>query len=145
MRVVIDTHVLVSGLLSPFGSPAEIVRMIPSGSLSVCFDARIITEYAQVLTRPKFPFSHEDVQALLDHLRAGGVVVAGGPLPAALPDEDDMPFLQVALAGRAECLITGNLRHFPASRRQGMRVLGPKDFLQFYRQRMRKGRRPEIP
>ena len=145
MRVVIDIDVLVAGLLLPFGPPAEIVRMIASGSVSVCFDARLITEYAQVLTRPKFPFGHEDVRALLEQAKAGGVVVAGRPLPAALPDEDDAPFLQVALAGRADCLITGNLRHFPASRRQGMLVLGPKAFLQFYRQRMRKRKRPEIP
>ncbi len=49
MIVVVDTNVLVAGLLSPFGPPGEIVRMIVAGSLSLCFDARILSEYSDVL------------------------------------------------------------------------------------------------
>ena len=59
MKVVIDTNVIVSGLLTPFGNSAEIVRMITSGKLNLCFDARILTEYEEVLKRPKFKFSGE--------------------------------------------------------------------------------------
>lgn len=136
MKVVVDTNVLVAGLLSPFGPPGEVVRMIASGSLSVCFDARIMTEYAQVLSRPKFPFSQDHIDALLGQVKASGVVVAADPLPAHLPDHGDEPFLEVAVSGQAQCLITGNLKHYPASLRQGMRVLSPADFLDFYRQAM---------
>ncbi|HXL73081.1 MAG TPA: putative toxin-antitoxin system toxin component, PIN family, partial [bacterium] len=64
MIVVLDTNVLVSGLLSPYGPPGEIVRMVSSRALSLCFDARIISEYAEVLTRPKFPFRRDAVEAL---------------------------------------------------------------------------------
>jgi uncharacterized protein len=141
VRVVVDTNVLVSGLLSPFGAPGEIVRMIAAGALAVCFDARIIAEYREVLARPKFSIRGEDIQALLDQVRAAGVVVAGDPLPANLPDPGDAPFLEVALAGRAACLVTGNLRHYPAPLRHGMRILGPGAFLDFYRVQRRK-RRP---
>ncbi len=49
--------------------------MIASGRLSVCFDARIITEYAQVLSRPKFRFSPDNIQSLLDQIKAVGVAV----------------------------------------------------------------------
>lgn len=135
MRVVIDTNVLVAGLLSPFGRPGEVVRMIAAGSLSLLYDARIIAEYIQVLKRPKFSFSPEHIEALLDQVKAVGVIVASDPLSVRLPDEEDEAFLEVALAGRAECLITGNLKHFPSAARQGMRVLTPAEFLDFYRQR----------
>lgn len=132
MRVVVDTNVLVAGLLSPFGPPGDVVRMIASGSLSLCFDARILSEYTHVLSRPKFPFHEAHIHALMDQVKAAGMVVAGDPLPAGLPDSADEPFLEVALAGRAQCLITGNLKHFPASTRQGMRVLTPREFLNWY-------------
>ena len=102
----------------------------------MCFDARIMTEYAQVLSRPKFPFSQDHIDALLGQVKASGVVVAADPLPAHLPDHGDEPFLEVAVSGQAQCLITGNLKHYPASLRQGMRVLSPADFLDFYRQAM---------
>ncbi len=47
------------------------------------------------------------------------------PLPRRLPDHDDEPFLEVALAAGAACLVTGNLRHFPAATRSGVRVVTP--------------------
>lgn len=127
-----DTNVLVSGLLSPFGPPGEIVRMISSGRLSLCFDARILAEYREVLGRPKFPFGAAEVQALLDQITGEGHVVAGHSLPIKLPDRFDQPFLEAALAGDARCLITGNVKHFPRARRQGMPVLTPAEFLDRY-------------
>jgi putative PIN family toxin of toxin-antitoxin system len=61
MNIVLDTNVLVAGLLSPFGPCAEIVRMISSGKLTLSFDARILSEYNQVLRRPKFKFEEDKV------------------------------------------------------------------------------------
>lgn len=141
MKVVVDTNVLVAGLLSPFGPPGEIVRMIAAGSLHLCFDARILTEYADVLRRPKFQFNPEQTQALVEQVKADGFVVAGDPLQFRLPDATDEPFLEAALAGRAECLITGNTKHFPSARRQGAAVLSPSEFLDYYRKRARPRKR----
>lgn len=141
MRVVVDTNVLVAGLLSPFGSPGEIVRMIASGALQLCFDARILTEYSEVLARPKFQFRPEQTQAFLEQIQAEGISVAGEPLPARLPDSSDEPFLEAAAAGDAVCVITGNIKHFPAARRQGLPVLAPRAFLDRYRMRARPQKR----
>lgn len=116
--------------------------MIAAGSLSLFYDARIMAEYIQVLKRPKFSFSPERIEALLDHVKAVGVIVASDPFSIRLPDEDDEAFLEVALAGHAECLITGNLKHFPSAARPGMRVLTPAEFLDFYRQRTPTKTRP---
>lgn len=141
MRITVDTNVLVSGLLSPFRPPAEIVRLVAAGRLALCLDARILAEYAEVLHRPRFDFEPSRVQALLDQIRGGGILVAAEPLPSHLPDRDDEPFLETALAGRAEYLVTGNLRHYPPSRRQGVRVVTPAAFMERYRQRARAVRR----
>ena len=137
MNVVVDTNVLVAGLLSPFGLPGEIVRMIASGRLSLCFDARILSEYSDVLTRPKFRFNAEQIHPLLDQIRAEGQPVAGDPLLKKLPDPTDEPFLEAAVAGKARCLITGNTRHFPVAKCQGIKILSPREFLDFYRHETR--------
>ena len=134
MRVVVETNVLVSGLLSPFGAPSRIVRMIVSGALALCVDARILTEYADVLGRPKFGFHRDDIRALLDQVKVVGIVASAHPLPTALQDPADEPFLETAIAGQAECLITGNIRDFPVSARGGMKVLTPSEFLGYYRE-----------
>src|SRR3989304_6486760 len=103
MRIVLDTNVLVSGLLSPFVPCAEIVRMISSGELTLYFDARILSEYHEVLRRPKFRFQTDKVVALLDHIEHCGHIVASSPLSNSLPDLGDQSFLEVVVAGRAGC------------------------------------------
>ena len=141
MNIVLDTNVLVAGLLSPFGPCGEIVRMVSSGEPALCFDARILSEYNDVLKRPKFRFEPDKVDALLDFIAIRGEAVASSPLPEPLPDPDDEPFLSVAIAGRVSCLVTGNRSHFPARLRQGVTLLSPREFLSHYRRRP-KGARP---
>ena len=132
MRVVLDTNVLVSGLLTPFGSCGEIVRMLTSGRITLCVDARILLEYEEVLCRPKFDIDPRKVAVVLDHIRVSAEVHAAAPLPMALPDADDNPFLEVARHAAAGCLVTGNLKHFPEECRVGVRVLSPSGFLEFF-------------
>lgn len=133
MKVVLDTNVVVSGLLSPFGAPGEIVRMVASGALEICYDARILSEYRDVLLRPKFAFDQVHVDYLLDQIIACGYVVGSKPLVERLADPDDESFLEVTLAGEARCLVTGNLKHFPAKKRQGVMVISPAGFIDVYR------------
>ncbi len=133
MKIVLDTNVLVSGLLSPYGAPAGIVGMISSGVLRLCYDARIMVEYQDVLARPKFQFDQKKVKDLLVFAQQSGEVVAASPLNARLPDVHDEIFLEVALAGRAEFLITGNIKHFSAPSRHGVNVVTPQEFLDLLR------------
>ncbi|HEB13726.1 MAG TPA: putative toxin-antitoxin system toxin component, PIN family [candidate division CPR3 bacterium] len=97
MKVVLDTNVVVSGLISPFGAPGEIVRMVASGALELCYDARVLSEYRSVLLRRKFSFDKAHVEDLLDQIEACGHVITGKLLTERLSDPDDEPFLEIAL------------------------------------------------
>jgi len=133
MKVALDTNVLVSGLLNPFGSSGEIVRMVASEELKICYDARILLEYKEVLLRPKFSFNPTNVNDLLVQIEACGLAVATIPLPKHLPDPDDEPFLEAGLAGKAPYLITGNPKHYPLSKEQSITIVSPTEFLEIYR------------
>jgi putative PIN family toxin of toxin-antitoxin system len=133
MKVVVDTNVLVSAFLSSQGSPSAIMQMIMSGLLRVCYDMRILNEYAGVLERPKFLISPALSAQFLDHVRTTGELITAAPALLTLPDASDRAFLEVALTAHAACLITGNLKHFPPSCRMGMPVLAPAEFMAFYR------------
>ncbi len=129
MRIVIDTNVLVSGLLSPFGPPGIIVGMLAAGRLCPCYDARILAEFEAVLNRPAFPFRDDEVAAFMDQIRSGGELAGVEPLTFRLPDPNDVPFLEVAASAMVELLVTGNLKHFPRDSRHGVRVVSPREFL----------------
>lgn len=129
MKIVLDTNVLLSGLLSPFGPCGDIVRMVTSGNLTLCVDARVLSEYDEVLRRPKFRFDHDKVAVILDYIERSSWVVSSTPLPLSLPDPDDEAFLEIAVSGGVDYLFTGNAAHFPSESCQGIKVLSPADFL----------------
>jgi putative PIN family toxin of toxin-antitoxin system len=133
MNIVLDTNVLVSGLLTPFGPSGEIVRMVFAGELILCIDARILSEYREVLHRPKFNFNKDLIDILLDFIKLYGQVVSSLPLKNRLPDPDDEPFLEVAIAGKVRSLITGNIGHYPLPAKEIMKIYSPSEFLEFFR------------
>lgn len=129
MKISLDTNVLVSGLLQSRGPSGAIVTDVASGAHRVCYDDRVLDEYERVLRRPKFSFDLDAVALIIDQIRADGIPVECERLPADLPDRDDEKFVEVAIAGKADFLITGNLRHYPADRRYGIRVVSPREFI----------------
>jgi putative PIN family toxin of toxin-antitoxin system len=129
MRVVLDTNVLVSGLLSPHGPAAQLVLMVAAGAIVVCHDSRILDEYRTVLLRPRFRFPRGQVEALVTQIESEGEFVAASPLTLDLPDASDRPFMEVAVAAGADALITGNRRHFPSGSAWGVPVLSPAEAL----------------
>lgn len=128
MLVVIDTNVLVSSLMSRNGSPAKIVSMILRGELIPCYDFRIISEYKNVLKRPKFGFSLVEITSLFDWFEFGGFSVVAEPIDDKFIDESDKKFYEVAKSSGA-ILITGTLKHYPVDNQ----VLSVLDFLGKYK------------
>lgn len=128
MLVVLDTNILVSALLSPFGPPARVLDLALGGDIRLAYDDRLMAEYREVLARPKFSFAPEDVATVLAYLETDGERVTARPLPCALPDADDLPFLEVAAQVKA-ALVTGNTTHYPPAVRGAVRVYTPAEFL----------------
>jgi len=130
MRIVLDTNVLVSGVLSATGPPGWIVEAVLAGDFDLVFDGAIRQEYEEVLRRPELGLPEERVDDLLAALDCFGWEVAAVPRwTVPLPDLDDEPFLAVAGA-TGSVLITGNLRHFPARARCGVVVRTPRQFVE---------------
>lgn len=125
MLVVIDTNILVSALWSRNGAPAKVMSMVVRGAIIPCFDYRIMTEYREVLQRPKFGFSKGEVNSLLDWFESNGRSVVAEPLDDVFVDEADKKFYEVAKFCGA-VLVTGNLKHFP----EDPQVVSVADFLE---------------
>ncbi|OPX64073.1 MULTISPECIES: putative toxin-antitoxin system toxin component, PIN family [unclassified Methanoregula] len=127
-QIVLDTNVLVSGLLSPHGPPAAILNLVINGSVVTVLDIRIFEEYSDVLGRKKFGFPADAVQDLLAFIRREGLFVMPRPLSCPVPDPDDLPFIEVSLHTGTP-IITGNVRHFQKS---GAVVTTPAEYLKQY-------------
>ncbi len=133
MKAVVDTNILVSALLSPFGAPAQVLDLVLADEVTLVYDDRIREEYTAVLRRKKFGFNQASIASLLEFFEHEGQAIVSLPLPVLLPDPDDLPFLEVATAAAA-FLVTGNLRHFPPDLCDNVTVLTARDFLILWHQ-----------
>jgi putative PIN family toxin of toxin-antitoxin system len=129
MIIVLDTNVVVSGILKPLSKAASILRLVADGSIHLAYDFRLLSEYREVLGRSKFSFAKEDVETFLQQVEREGLLVSAKPLNFHLPDPDDEPFLEVAVSVKTGGIVTGNKRHFPKKEYEEVRILSPAEFL----------------
>lgn len=127
MRAIIDTNVLVSAMLTPAGTSAQLVEAIRSRKLLPVLSHEIFMEYVQVLNRPRFGFDKKQVASLLEDMTALALFVSPPLMDTTnLPDPDDAPFIAAAL--HAAChIVTGNARDFPPE--TGVKILSPSEAL----------------
>jgi len=133
-RVVLDTNVLVSGMINPFGAPGRILDLVREGVVNMAVDDRILSEYAAVLHRPKFEayFTHQEVRDVLMFLEHNTVYLVCTRQVRDLPDQSDAPFIETAIAAGVP-LVTGNMAHFPPRVCGDVSVLSSSDFLAGFR------------
>ncbi len=128
MKVVIDTNVLISGMINVNGMPAQILNLLVNGRITVLYDSRILKEYEEVLGRKKFGFRKASITPLLDYIKNEGEYVTAEPSPRPFTDADDRAFYEVARTARANCLVTGNKDHYPKEKL----ITSPKEFIDYY-------------
>ena len=132
MNVVLDTNVLVSGLLTRTGPCATILDLVVDGRLTAVFDNRMMAEYRQVCAEPRLRLDPAAVQEVLRFLNDDADSVTAMPLNLDLPDPDDLPFLEVAAETQA-VLVTGNKKHFPQTIVTPIQVASPRELLDILR------------
>ena len=110
VRTVLDTNVLVSALLFPRGTVSWLRDAWRSGAILPLASRDTISELVRVLCYPKFRLAAGEREELLaDYLPYCDSVEAGEPPPVPeCRDPFDRIFLEVALAGRADALVTGD-------------------------------------
>ncbi len=130
MKIVLDTNVLISGILNPSGPPGRIVDFLRSGVLQLVVDDRILAEYADVLRRDYFLqyFEKSAREDVIEYLSKNSYYTSSRVVVHNMPDEGDTPFLEIALSEEVP-LITGNLKHYPKRLRRNCIVLSPKQFI----------------
>lgn len=129
MIIVLDTNAVISGILKLYSPSAAILRLVAEGAIQATYDLRALAEYRDVLTQTEFNFSQDTVDAFLTQIEQEGLSVSCRPLKSHLPDPDDEPFLEIALASKATAIVTGNKRHFPKREYEGVKIFSPAEFV----------------
>lgn len=112
---VIDTNVLVSGLLARNEDTAvvKVFDALMTGKITPVVSEVVISEYQSVLTRPKFNFPQSLIESILNAIVQIGMEPEVIDISINLPDPKDLIFYELALSKDGTYLVTGNLKHFP--------------------------------
>lgn len=133
LLIVLETNVLVSGMLNPKGSPGKILDLMLSNQIPVAYDDRILGEYEEVLMHPELRLDQIKVLAAIDHIELSGKLIESQNLPKeGYTNPDDIMFAEVFITSSADALVTGNLRHYKPLLEQNASVLSPTQFLEKY-------------
>ncbi len=126
---VIDTNVIVSAFLSANGSPSMLLFKMGE-SYNLAYDNRIICEYLEVLSRPRFKLEEDVIKSFIASLMIYESIM---PISISenLPDDDDKIFIEVALATKDKIIVTGNTKHYPPQlmKKLGITILSPAEAL----------------
>jgi putative PIN family toxin of toxin-antitoxin system len=126
MIIVLDTNVIVSALMNSSGIPSKILQLIMNKKIKIMYDNSILFEYISVLSREHFGFNSEIIDKMIVYFKKDGEYINAEYSQINFTDESDKKFYDVYKTGKADYLITGNIKHFP----KDARIVTPRKFIE---------------
>lgn len=138
MKVVVDTNTIVSGIARAVGNPHHILELWRQGKIELLSSTATIAELECVLTYPRvrklIQLTDEQIKRFIALYRAHTTQVGVNIiLHVVESDPDDNIIVELAAAGNARYIITGDKKHLlPLKRYRGIEIVSPDTFLLIY-------------
>lgn len=116
MRVVLDTNIFVSAVLG--GRLGVIIDEWKKGKFTLIISEAIVREYLDVINRPKFKISAEEITAVTDYL-----------FKTIDADPSDNKFIEAALVGAAHYVVSGDSHLLDLEIYRAIRMITARDFI----------------
>jgi putative PIN family toxin of toxin-antitoxin system len=131
VKVVIDTNVLISGLLFG-GTPGKLITLWQKRVIKPMASKDIIYEYLRVLTYPRFRLDEEEINFILYREILPYFDIIDAPCGERVIAEDpaDDKFIHCALAGDAAYIISGDQHLLVLKVHHKIKILSPAEFLE---------------
>jgi len=133
MRVVVDSNILVSALIRPQGRVGAVLHHVRQGNYTLLYAPALLEELVDVLTRPrirdKYGITEDDVKAVLALFLLRGEAVVSDMTITACRDPKDNKFLEVAVVGEADVIVSGDEDLLVLNPFRGVPIITPAEFL----------------
>ncbi len=129
MRVVLDTNVFVSTVLG--GRLGIIANKWKAGEFTLVVSEAIAHEYLDVIRRPKFELSAQEIAVTTNYLfEAANFVTPLESVSAIHADPTDNKFLEAALAGNAIYVVSGDNHLLQLKAFRGISIITAREFIE---------------
>ncbi len=130
MKVVVDTNVIVSGLLSPTSYTATIIQYWTKKRFDILVSHAILHEYEKVLAYPHLRIARNEREQFIRLVKKAASLITPTQTIAVARDPSDNKFLECAVAGRAEYIVSSDPDLLDLKTYQGIAMLAPAAFLE---------------
>ena len=134
IRVVLDTNVFISAVLKPRSNPGLIFKFIRDGRIELIISPGILSEIERVMLYPKLMKIHhlppKAIAEFIDNLEAFSLVVKPTMTLEIIQDDlSDNIFLECAVAGSADFIVSGDHHLKDLKIYDGIEIIDPATFL----------------
>jgi putative PIN family toxin of toxin-antitoxin system len=134
MRAVVDTNILVHALIKPQGTVGPLLLRLRQGDYTLLYTQPLLEELVDVLGRPricdKYDLTEQDVAAVISLILLRGEAVTPAERIAVCRDPKDDKFLEAAVTGGADAIVSGDEGLLVLHPYAGIPILSPAAFLQ---------------
>jgi putative PIN family toxin of toxin-antitoxin system len=135
IRAVLDTNVLVSGLVSQKGPPRQVLDAWLEGRYTLVVSLYLVDELAHVLTYPRIAervhLTQEGLEAILAALLSQAELTPGElQLPGVTCDPKDDPVVACAVEGQVDYIVSGDQDLLELGEYEGVHVVTPRQFVE---------------
>ncbi len=124
MRIVLDTNVLIDGFQDDYCAEAKLIDAVRSGELMAVATPKVMKEYRLILGRliadRQYRSRIEEFLSMLEETEPEYVDVT-------IDDEEDMKFLEAAVGGEADVVVTSDRHLLDAGEADGVRIITPEE------------------
>lgn len=129
LRIVLDTNILVSATISE-GKPRDLLRLAIQRRYLLIKSTGTIEEFVEVLQRPEFRMTGKEVVKAKNALvKTGKTIKVTSKRKIVREDPDDDIFINTALDGNADYLVSGDPHLLGLSNYKGIEIVTVNDML----------------
>lgn len=128
MKVVLDTNVIISGVLFE-GNESEILELVDKNKIKMVVSKEILKEYKQVINYDKFQITKGESESIIYKIIRVAEFVVPSKKISVVSDKSDNKFLECAVESDASFIISGDRHLLQLKEFGGAKILNAKDFL----------------
>ena len=129
LKITVDTNTLISATITK-GNEFELLRLARLGRIKLILSPQILKEFKEVISRPKFGFSQEQINnALKQIINVSSIVMPSIKVNIIKDDPEDNKILECAVSGKVDYIVSGDDHLLKLKEYKGIKIVRTMDIL----------------
>ena len=132
MKIILDTNVFISGIFFS-GPPSQILKEWQNKRFQIVLSESILSEYKRVADELSYKYPKVDIAPIIELVTIHGQLIDTGGIDISIcEDPDDNKFIECAIAGKCDIIVSGDRHLIKLAGYEGISVLRPREFSEQY-------------